>query len=187
MFNNGQLWRLHDGRAEAIALAQWPQWRDLSPSYFARLQDGHFAIGFRRGPLWIIDAAGRALEQGDTANESIDSLDSQVHALQYRSRYFRQIWNDTMKTSFDIDDALLERARRRARQDQLTLKQIIENGLRLALKEPKANAAAVAFKWPVAVGALTQPLTTLSVNQAIAELNDSSELFKSAAVGSDRR
>jgi hypothetical protein len=92
-----------------------------------------------------------------------------------------------MKTSFDIDDALLERARRRARRDQLTLKQIIENGLRLALKEPKANAAAVAFKWPVAVGALTQPLTTLSVNQAIAELNDSSELFKSPVVGSDRR
>ncbi len=79
-----------------------------------------------------------------------------------------------MKTSFDLDDSLLERARRRARRDNLTLKQLVENGLRLALKEPKSNTALAAFKWPVAMNALLQPLTTLSVNQAIAALNEDS-------------
>lgn len=83
-----------------------------------------------------------------------------------------------MKTSFEIDDALLDRARKRAKRDQLTLKQMIEMGLRLALKEPKANAAARAFSWPVAQNALLQPLSTLSVNQAIAALNEQDALPK---------
>jgi hypothetical protein len=77
-----------------------------------------------------------------------------------------------MKTSFDIDDALLQRARLRARRDNTTLKQLIESGLRLALKEPKARVGSSAFIWPVAVNALTKPLNGRSVNQAIDALRD---------------
>jgi hypothetical protein len=77
-----------------------------------------------------------------------------------------------MKTSFDIDDALLERARVRARRDNTTLKQLIESGLRLALKEPKTRAGSSAFSWPVALNSLTKPLNDMSVNQAIDALRD---------------
>jgi hypothetical protein len=77
-----------------------------------------------------------------------------------------------MKTSFDIDDSLLQRARLRARRDNTTLKQLIESGLRLALKEPPTRAGSSTFIWPVAVNSLTKPLNGMSVNQAIDALRD---------------
>jgi hypothetical protein len=72
-----------------------------------------------------------------------------------------------MKTSIDIDDALLERARRRARRDQVTIKQIIESGLRLALRETKPDLAHKTFEWPVAIASAAHPLNAMTVNEAI--------------------
>ncbi len=72
-----------------------------------------------------------------------------------------------MKTSIDIDDALLERARRRARRDQVTIKQLIENGLRLALLEGRPETKRQSFEWPVATAAALRPLNDMTVNEAI--------------------
>lgn len=72
-----------------------------------------------------------------------------------------------MKTSIDIDDALLERARRRARRDQVTIKQLIENGLRLALREGRPETKRQSFEWPVAIAAAKRPLSEMTVNEAI--------------------
>ncbi len=72
-----------------------------------------------------------------------------------------------MKTSVDIDDALLERARRRARRDQVTIKQLIERGLRLALLETKHELPQQPFEWPTATAAATKPLNAMTVNEAI--------------------
>jgi hypothetical protein len=72
-----------------------------------------------------------------------------------------------MKTSIDIDDALLERARRRARRDQVTIKQLIENGLRLALQEPRPDPGRQRFEWPMATATMTRPLNEMTVNEQI--------------------
>lgn len=72
-----------------------------------------------------------------------------------------------MKTSIDIDQALLERARKRARRDHVTIKHLVETGLRLALREPVADPSAPAFVWPSAGAGLSQPLGTWSVNEMI--------------------
>ncbi len=78
-----------------------------------------------------------------------------------------------MKTSIDVDDALLERARRRARRDQITIKQLIETGLRLALKEPTPDPARQRFEWPLATATMTRPLNEMTVNQQIDVLRES--------------
>jgi hypothetical protein len=77
-----------------------------------------------------------------------------------------------MKTSFDIDDALLERARKRARRDRVTVKQLVETGLRLALREPAADSAKSAFVWPSSESGLKQPLGQWSVNEMIDAVRD---------------
>ena len=72
-----------------------------------------------------------------------------------------------MKTSIDIDQALLERARKRARRDRVTIKHLVETGLRLALREPGADHSKPAFVWPSATSGLSQPLGAWSVNEMI--------------------
>lgn len=65
MLSNGQLHRLRGGALTPVAESQWVTWQTLSPSYFARLRDGNYAIGFRRAPPWIIDADGNVVERYD--------------------------------------------------------------------------------------------------------------------------
>lgn len=72
-----------------------------------------------------------------------------------------------MKTSVDIDDALLERARRCAQRDQVTIKQLIERGLQLALLEARHELPHQPFEWPIATAAATKPLNTMTVNEVI--------------------
>ncbi|MBI2398139.1 MAG: hypothetical protein HYV17_10105 [Xanthomonadales bacterium] len=72
-----------------------------------------------------------------------------------------------MKTSIDIDQALLERARKRAQRDRVTIKHLVETGLRLALREPVVDRSAPPFVWPSAGTGLSQPLGTWTVNEMI--------------------
>lgn len=77
-----------------------------------------------------------------------------------------------MKTSIDIDKALLERARKRARRDRVTIKQLVETGLRLALSEPAIDHTKTSYVWPSASSGLSQPLGTWSVNEMIDAVRD---------------
>ena len=77
-----------------------------------------------------------------------------------------------MKTSFDIDEALLARARKRALRDNVTVKQLVETGLRLALREPAASASKTKFVWPSADSGLKQPLGPWSVDEMIDAVRD---------------
>lgn len=72
-----------------------------------------------------------------------------------------------MKTSFDIDDALLERVRKRAKRDRVTVKHLVEAGLHLALREPAADRSKQAFVWPSSGTVPVQPLVAWSVNEMI--------------------
>lgn len=77
-----------------------------------------------------------------------------------------------MKTSIDIDDALLDRVRRRARREGVTIKQLVESGLRLALRESAVRQPPKPFVWPVASGMKAQPLINQSVNEMIDAMRD---------------
>jgi signal transduction histidine kinase/DNA-binding response OmpR family regulator len=65
LLGSGELYRWNEGVRKPVAATRWPQWQALSPSYFAALRDGSFAIGFRRAPPWIIDAGGGVIERYD--------------------------------------------------------------------------------------------------------------------------
>ena len=65
MLGNGQLLRLSAGVRVPVAESQWALWQRLSPSFFTRLRDGNYAVGFRRSPPWIIDANGEVIERYD--------------------------------------------------------------------------------------------------------------------------
>ncbi|HVF34987.1 MAG TPA: response regulator [Candidatus Saccharimonadia bacterium] len=65
MLSNGQLHRSNGGALVPVGTSNWEHWRSASPSFFARLRDGNFAIGFRRSPPWIIDAEGAVVERYD--------------------------------------------------------------------------------------------------------------------------
>lgn len=51
-----------------------------------------------------------------------------------------------MKTTLDIQDALLEAARKVARRERTTLRALVEQGLRLALDQRRARPAAFALR-----------------------------------------
>ena len=76
-----------------------------------------------------------------------------------------------MKTSIDIDDVLLARVRNRARRDRVTIKQLVENGLRLVLQEESPVTISQRFVWPVAQG-MQYPLNAMSVNELIGLLRE---------------
>ncbi len=77
-----------------------------------------------------------------------------------------------MKTSIDIDEVLLERARKRARRDRVTIKQLVETGLRLVLREPSVDRSKPEYVWPSASTGLNQPLGSWSVNEMIDAVRD---------------
>ena len=57
-----------------------------------------------------------------------------------------------MKTTLDIQDALLAEAEALAARQRLSLTRVVEEGLRLRLREPSAGPAAPARPMPVAQG-----------------------------------
>ncbi len=77
-----------------------------------------------------------------------------------------------MKTSIDIDDALLDRVRRRAKREGVTIKQMVESGLRLTLSESATRQPPKPFVWPVASGMKAQPLINQSINEMIDAVRD---------------
>lgn len=60
---SGQLLALRDDTVSPVAETHWPQWRKQTPMSILPLRDGHYAIGFLRGPLQIIDREGRLRER----------------------------------------------------------------------------------------------------------------------------
>ena len=75
-----------------------------------------------------------------------------------------------MKTTLDLSDDLLERAKRLARKQGRPLRAVVEEGLRLALAAPKSASA---FKLPDrSVGSAkgTNPLEALSWQDLRAEI-----------------
>lgn len=61
-----------------------------------------------------------------------------------------QIWLSHMKTTLNLDDELLRRAKDRARQRATTLTAVVEDGLRAVLEH--APAPAYRLKLPVVEG-----------------------------------
>jgi hypothetical protein len=59
-----------------------------------------------------------------------------------------------VKTTVEIDDALLIRAKRMAAQERRSLRGMIERGLRMQLNPPARSAAAKKIRWVVAKGGL---------------------------------
>lgn len=60
-----------------------------------------------------------------------------------------------MKTTVDIHDSLLLRAKRHARENGTTLRSVIEEGLRRTLDEPKGRKP---YRWPdLSVGSPDDP------------------------------
>lgn len=57
-----------------------------------------------------------------------------------------------MRTTLDIEDAVLERARRRATRDGTTLTATVERALRLFLSQRPARAAPLDTRWVVVAG-----------------------------------
>ena len=56
------------------------------------------------------------------------------------------IWVTHMKTTIDIADPLLEQAKRQAASDDVTLKLMVEEGLRLVLERKREAAWPVSFE-----------------------------------------
>ncbi len=67
-----------------------------------------------------------------------------------------------MKTTIDIQDALLERAKRHARKVRRPLRAIVEEGLRRVLSEPRAADAFRLSDASVGDPDATDPLEALS-------------------------
>ena len=57
-----------------------------------------------------------------------------------------------MRTTLDIEDAVLERARKRAASEQTTLTDIVERALRHFLTRPAATPSPLAKRWVVVRG-----------------------------------
>ena len=57
-----------------------------------------------------------------------------------------------MKTTLDLNDALIARAKALAAKRRTTLTRIVEDGLRLRLQAPRRHAAAVPVRLPVFAG-----------------------------------
>ncbi len=73
-----------------------------------------------------------------------------------------------MKTTVDISDELLLRSRRLARKRGVTLRALIEDGLRHALRELPAGPDSAAFAIPVfGDGGLAEPYLHAGLQRAI--------------------
>lgn len=57
-----------------------------------------------------------------------------------------------MRTTLDLEDAVIERARRRAARDGTTLTDVVERALRLFLTRPPETPAPLASRWVVVKG-----------------------------------
>ncbi|MEO6969169.1 MAG: hypothetical protein ABI132_12065 [Rhodanobacteraceae bacterium] len=82
-----------------------------------------------------------------------------------------------MKTTIEIADELVSRAKRLQKRDDVTLRALVEEGLRLVLDR---HAQKTQFKFlPIVVGEPCKPgapVLDLDVNELIAESNDRSWL-----------
>lgn len=66
------------------------------------------------------------------------------------------IWVTYMKTTIEISDDLLERSRKVARREGATLKAMVEEGLRLALRARERQVAATVRLQPFKGDGLTE-------------------------------
>ena len=77
-----------------------------------------------------------------------------------------------MRTTIDLDDALLKAAKARAADEHRTLKEIFEQALRAYLNRP-ADATADASGVPTFRGKGVQPGVVLTDNAALQDIMDS--------------
>ncbi len=77
-----------------------------------------------------------------------------------------------MRTTVNIDDDLLARARRLSTQTRRSLGDIVDDALRVALAEPAADAAPVTVTLPTYGGSGLRPGMDLEDKDSIAALFD---------------
>lgn len=83
------------------------------------------------------------------------------------------VWLTHMKTTLDLDDRLLERAKRLAAEQGTTLRAIVEDALRARLAPRPSRARAFQFAPPIVRGK-RDPAVDVSDRQALYDYLDSS-------------
>jgi hypothetical protein len=79
-----------------------------------------------------------------------------------------------MRTSFDLNDALLVEARRLAAEQHTSLKAVIEDGLRFLLaSRQRERHQATSDGWPVCTAAKPVPGVDLTSSSALLDLTES--------------
>ncbi|HEX6843700.1 MAG TPA: hypothetical protein VF235_01170, partial [Actinomycetota bacterium] len=75
-----------------------------------------------------------------------------------------------MKTTLNLDEALLREAKKKAAEDGTTLTHVVEQGLRAVLRDEEPPAAPYVFRFPTIAGGV--PMFDVADRDALYDLFD---------------